>query len=198
MNQPVSAKLTRMLKLLEVAYWEWNVSTQSFSCNCNLSLSDELYFLLKCKSLTDFLCHLSPIEAEKIATSIETMQTGAMTHVDVAFKLKKMDEEAQAYKLTLLFDIAEATVCGAIVKILSPPFTETPGSQREEIFNAILENTSAVIFAKDLHGRYLLMNARFRNLFNVQEESIGKTDHEIFPSEDADKFREADQMVLAK
>lgn len=61
---------------------------------------------------------------------------------------------------------------------------------------SILDNTTLVIHLKDLDGKYLLVNKRFENLFHLtQQEIIGKTDHEIFPKDIADKFRANDIKV---
>ena len=47
-------------------------------------------------------------------------------------------------------------------------------------------------------GRYTLVNSRYEELFEIRNEEIqGKTDHDIFPREIADRFRENDMRVLA-
>jgi PAS domain S-box-containing protein len=47
---------------------------------------------------------------------------------------------------------------------------------------AMMDNTSAVIYLKDSHGRHLMVNRRFEELFNVTQRHIaGKTDADIFP-----------------
>ena len=63
---------------------------------------------------------------------------------------------------------------------------------------AILDNTTAVVYLKDLNGRYLLVNHRFEQLFGKsQAESLGKTDDELFPVLSAATYRENDRRVLA-
>lgn len=67
----------------------------------------------------------------------------------------------------------------------------------EERLRAILDNTSAVIYLKDLEGKYLLINRRFEELFHLQRDEIaGKTDHHLFPKEMADAFRANDLKAL--
>ncbi|MEX0715021.1 MAG: PAS domain-containing protein [Planctomycetaceae bacterium] len=62
---------------------------------------------------------------------------------------------------------------------------------------AILDHTPAVVFIKDLAGRYLLVNRRHVELFGVAEtEMVGRTDHQIFPPEIADSFIANDALVL--
>ncbi len=67
----------------------------------------------------------------------------------------------------------------------------------EKRFQAILDNSTAVIFLKDLQGRYVLVNRRFEELFHLrQEEVLGRTDYALFPREVADRFTENDQKVI--
>jgi PAS domain S-box-containing protein len=70
-------------------------------------------------------------------------------------------------------------------------------SRREAQLDAILDNSSAVIWLKDRKGRYMLVNRRFEELFHMQRENlVGKTDHDVFPSYLADGFRANDRRVL--
>ncbi|MBA4372358.1 MAG: hypothetical protein C0402_05800 [Thermodesulfovibrio sp.] len=69
--------------------------------------------------------------------------------------------------------------------------------QSEEKLQKIIDGSSAVIFAKDLDGRYLFINALYEKLFGISRSNvIGKTDYDIFPRDAADKFREADLRAL--
>jgi PAS domain S-box-containing protein len=62
---------------------------------------------------------------------------------------------------------------------------------------AILDHTEAVIYAKDLDGRYILVNRRYERLFGTtQAEMKGRTDHDKFPKDVADAFAANDRAVL--
>jgi PAS domain S-box-containing protein len=68
----------------------------------------------------------------------------------------------------------------------------------EHLLTAIVDNSAAVIYVKDLQGRYLLINRRYQEVFHHDRAAIlGKTDHELFAAEDADRFRAMDQRVAA-
>ena len=70
-------------------------------------------------------------------------------------------------------------------------------SESEQRLQLILDNTPAVVYAKDLEGRYLLVNRRYEELYHLSRtQALGKTDHEIFPKGVADEFRANDQLVL--
>ena len=61
----------------------------------------------------------------------------------------------------------------------------------------LLNNTSSVIYIKDLDGKYLFVNQVYERLFHVSEEEIkGMTDHDKFPSEVADIFRANDLKAI--
>jgi len=64
-------------------------------------------------------------------------------------------------------------------------------------FQAILDNSTAVIYLKDIEGKYILINHRFEKLFHItKNEIVGKTDHDLYPKEIADVFRANDQFVI--
>lgn len=69
-------------------------------------------------------------------------------------------------------------------------------NQKQQL-QSILDNTTAVIYIKDLTCRFLLINRQFELLFHVKNaEAGGKTDYDIFPRETADIFRANDMRVL--
>ena len=70
----------------------------------------------------------------------------------------------------------------------------TKGQQQ---LQAILDNSTAVIYVKDQWGRFVLINSRFESLFHVSKELVvGKSDFDLFPRETAEAFRANDQQVL--
>ena len=67
----------------------------------------------------------------------------------------------------------------------------------EQQLQAILDNSTAVIYLKDYWGRYILVNNRFENLFHASKELVvGKSDFDLFPKEMAEQFRANDMKVL--
>jgi PAS domain S-box-containing protein len=69
--------------------------------------------------------------------------------------------------------------------------------QSEQQLQAILDESPAVIFVKDLEGRYFLINRQFEKIFNISRSKIkGKTDYEVFPKETADHVTRHDRRVV--
>jgi PAS domain S-box-containing protein len=66
-----------------------------------------------------------------------------------------------------------------------------------ELMQAILDNTTAVVYLKDTNGRYLLVNREFEALFDVsRDHAVGRTDQELFTPEFAKLLRANDLRVL--
>ena len=62
-----------------------------------------------------------------------------------------------------------------------------------------LDNVSAYIFMKDLHGRYTYANKKVLELFNCSlEDFVGKDDSQFFSLEESDELRVNDNIVLQK
>jgi PAS domain S-box-containing protein len=67
----------------------------------------------------------------------------------------------------------------------------------EERLQDIVDNTSAVIFVKDLELRYILINCEYERRHRVRRDQIrGKTDFDIHPPEVAEAVRDNDRQVI--
>ena len=75
---------------------------------------------------------------------------------------------------------------------------ERTAQSNQQLLRTIVDHTPAVIFAKDLSFKFLLMNRRFAETFGIPaENALGRTDYDFFPQENADTFRAVDARVLA-
>lgn len=64
-------------------------------------------------------------------------------------------------------------------------------------YAAVVENAPPVIYSKDRAGRYLTINRRaLGELGWTPEQFIGRTDHDVFAREAADRIRATDQRVM--
>src|ERR1700756_431903 len=67
----------------------------------------------------------------------------------------------------------------------------------EQRLQDILDNTTAVVFVKDLELRYILVNREYERLHQVQRDQIrGKTDFDIHPQDVAETVRANDRHVI--
>jgi len=116
-------------------------------------------------------------------------------HVDEMVGVKAVQEGAQEYlpkhqlnSTLLIRSIRYAIERKQVEKVLR---------KSKEQLQAILHNTTAIIYLKDKEGRYMLINSQFEKIFDVtKEQVIGKTDYDLFPNEIAHVFRKNDLKVL--
>lgn len=75
--------------------------------------------------------------------------------------------------------------------------TEVALQQSQQQLEGIINNSTAVIFVKDLQGRYILVNRGFTELFHLSEEELqGKTDYDFFPQTTAASLLASDRQVI--
>ncbi|MCG8491829.1 MAG: PAS domain-containing protein [Sneathiellales bacterium] len=81
-------------------------------------------------------------------------------------------------------------------------FTERRAAERslvenEALLQAIVDNSPAYIFVKDLDGRYIVAGNKFTEKIGWQSGYLlGKTDYEVFPKAIASQLRQNDKKVL--
>jgi PAS domain S-box-containing protein len=88
---------------------------------------------------------------------------------------------------------------GSLQSIVDRKRAEEALSRSQQLLQEMADSTTAVIYVKEANGRYLLVNRRFEEIFGLRaEQIIGFTDHEIFPRQFADAFRNNDVEVLER
>ncbi|MGE4297788.1 MAG: transporter substrate-binding domain-containing protein [Desulfovibrionaceae bacterium] len=69
--------------------------------------------------------------------------------------------------------------------------------ENQQFLQGVIDNTTALVHAKDTEGRYILVNAKWcATTGKTKEEALGKTDQELFPDK-AGQYRRNDLAVLA-
>src|SRR5215471_1092020 len=72
------------------------------------------------------------------------------------------------------------------------------GLESDSLLRSLVDGTADAVFAKDLGGRYVMVNsAGARFLGRTAEEVLGKDDFELFAEETARKIVEVDRRVIA-
>ena len=75
--------------------------------------------------------------------------------------------------------------------------TEEALRQSRQLLESVLEHSPAVIYAKHKDGRYTYINREWETVCNLPREKVlGRTDHDLFPTEIAEQFRSNDLAVL--
>lgn len=74
---------------------------------------------------------------------------------------------------------------------------ERAHAETRALLDAVMHFSTSLIYAKDPEGRFTLVNRKLEELLGFAPGSlVGKSDHDIFPREIADPFRENDRFVF--
>jgi len=70
-------------------------------------------------------------------------------------------------------------------------------SKSKRDLQAIMDNSPAVIYVKDIKGKFTFINKQFEALFHINSGAVlDKTLHDIFPKDVADKLQRNDENVI--
>lgn len=85
-------------------------------------------------------------------------------------------------------------------KLLAEQFRRIQES--ESLLRAVMDATPALIYAKDMQGRYITVNRRYRELLGglhgADQLSPATTDYDLFSKEVADQFRVNDLLSISR
>lgn len=120
-------------------------------------------------------------EIERRAVEDQLMQARSFLEERVADRTRELNEVNK--RLSASYELLKSTLESL--------------SRQEQWMRDIVDYSPALIFAKDLEGRYITVNQRFEEVFNITREAIqGKTDYDLFSKSHADAFREVDKQVV--
>lgn len=113
---------------------------------------------------------------------------GLQNIVDVAEGIKAGDQSIRA-------DLSRSDEIGQLGNDFNIMLDTISKSKRD--LQAIMDNSPAVIYVKDINGRFTFINKQFEKLFNLRRRDIiGKTLFDIFPQKIADEMQKNDKDVL--
>jgi PAS domain S-box-containing protein len=128
------------------------------------------------------------------------LQTGVTRVLNRRIELAAVDREQREFPveiaITAMRSGEEISFSAFVRDITERARAEAALRESQQLLQAIIDNSQAVIYVKDLDGRYLLVNRRFEEIFHLRRDAIlGRTDRHFFPQEAADAFRAMDVRV---
>ncbi|ESQ87375.1 hypothetical protein ABAC460_20340 [Asticcacaulis sp. AC460] len=178
-----------------IPMWIFDVHTLHFvavnAAACTLYGCDREQFLTKC------VLDLHPVDQRE---SVRRKILNAEAPPDCGVLVKACGQQIKILRFsrrTLFQGKACAIVWNIDVTEREQAAIELRGTQ---IFlDAIVESIPSMVFVKDARdGRFVLLNKAGEELLGIsRHDLIGKTDFDLFDVEDAQRFRQADQAVVA-
>ncbi len=135
------------------------------------------------------------------ARYVPWMLAGEMPGFEVEKRLRRADGETIVVMLSvsLVRDAGERPLylIAQVQDVTARKRAEEALVESREHVQAIIDNTAAVIYVKDMEGRYTLVNRSFEALFGIERErATGHTDDELFAPEVAGSMRANDRRVI--
>jgi len=88
-------------------------------------------------------------------------------------------------------------IIGMVQDITARKQAEEKLRENQQLLQGFIDNSSTIIYVKDLNGRYILVNRWFARFFNLDHEKvIGSTDFDIFTPHIAQTLQNNDQHVI--
>ena len=134
--------------------------------------------------------------------SVKRYITKGQRHIDWrAVELTGLHKSGQEFPIEVSFaeDIGNGRrfFTGFVRDITDRKRAEEALRASEQRLQAIVDNTTAVIFVKDLESRYLLVNREYERLYHVERDQVrGRTDFDFHPVEVAEAVRANDRQVI--
>jgi diguanylate cyclase (GGDEF)-like protein/PAS domain S-box-containing protein len=99
----------------------------------------------------------------------------------------------------LLYGLISRLLNQARTAYLSAFDAQSDNAQAKQLLDNIANSSSDAIFAKDLEGRYLLINRETSRVLGTStEQALGRDDTELFPPEQAASIRARDLQIIKK
>jgi len=180
--------------------WDWDLARGSVYFSPRFK---ELLGFADNEMANDFAAletRLHPDDRERVLLALRG-HFDRSTAYDVEHRLRTRSGEFRWYRAraeaTRNADGKPVRMAGSLIDIHDHKLAQEALRESQERLQAVLDNSSAVIYLKDTEGRYLLINQRFERLFNVTRRKIvGTTDTAWFPKDVADAFRTNDLKVI--
>jgi two-component system cell cycle sensor histidine kinase/response regulator CckA len=180
--------------------WDWNMRDDT------LVWSERMYDLLRIprgqevRPTAEALEHVHPEDRDLLRDAIKAhLEKGAPFIVEC--RLRRYDGSYGYFHISgkTVRDESGKPVrmAGSISDITERRRAEMALRASEQRFQSFMDNSPAVAFMKDEHGRYVYYNAVFKRLFGSEQKHIlGQSDADLWPPDITERLRAVDRQVL--
>jgi PAS domain S-box-containing protein len=127
----------------------------------------------------------------KSSAGFPVMAAGEIVAVLVFFMLEK--RSALEHQIEVVGAVARQ-----LGSVIQHKQIEEEARKHHTLMQAVMDNSTRVIYVKDPQGRYITVNREFEVRHEITRDQIrGKTAHDIFPGESADALSANDAKVLS-
>nr|MBC8503587.1 PAS domain S-box protein [Chloroflexota bacterium] len=181
------------------------LSTAEGFIDCNLATLEMFGFKNKAEFTRLHMSDVSPSEQPDGHLSQKLAQeyiNEAYTGDGILFEWEFQREDGTVFPAEVLLGPTEMygalVVQGVIRDITNRKRDQEKLAHEYAFLRSLLDSVPDVIFVKDPEGVYLKSNQAYEALGWHEKELVGKTDHDLYPQELAERYREADAEVMAK
>jgi PAS domain S-box-containing protein len=184
-----------------VGVWDWNLETDEIyldpSWKATLGFADDEIS----NHVDDWSELVHPDDWERVWSAVNAHLQGLTPELGIEHRMFHKDGSVRwiLVRGTAIRDASGKPyrMTGAHTDITERKQIETALRESEQRLQALLDNSTAVIYAHDTQDRYLLINRTYENLFHItKEEIVGKSVYDIWPREIADVFVANNKKVL--
>ena len=126
----------------------------------------------------------------KSALGIPIIVSDKVVAVFVFFMSESREEDKRLVEIV-------SSAAAQLATVLQHKQAEQALEEQKALLQAIIDDSTSVIWFKDREGRYQLINREYEQLFRISREQVkGKTDYDLFPKHIADDFRANDLRVM--
>ncbi|MHC0068085.1 PAS domain S-box protein [Nostoc sp. UIC 10890] len=181
--------------------WNWNIP------NDEVIWSESVFDLFGLTRETfngkfeSFLNCVHPEDRKLVTNAVQQAINAHIFQYRVEFRLVKPDGTirwAEGIGRVFYNEVAQPLqMTGIVIDITARKQSEAAFIDSEQRLQAIIDNSPAVIYVKDMQGQHILVNSEFERLTHLTREKVkNKTDYEIFSADIAQGLSKNDQQVL--
>lgn len=148
-----------------------------------------------------WVAHVHPDDLDQVTTARDDAMTGRRSPARATYRFRRADGTYRWVESVLnVVPGDEAAgrpdrLVGITTDVTEQREADEAVRLRERRLTQMFDGAPAQIYAKDLEGRYLLVNRDVLDLWGKRsDEVLGRTDHDLWP-EYADSYRENDRAV---